>query len=243
MLRNIWTFSLSSVSVDEISGVRMGRQSEGLRKYTEEQVEGRCFSIMFKGRRKNLDLIASSEEEARKWVNSLEKIISNLNNLTCQQKTEQYPCRDSTSCLKAFILTASVVWETLPPHLLHTLMYLSVLSPHKWATIYLKVHISSSLHQKHFSWIYSCLRKADKNKDDKLSQSEVQNFLRLINLDVDDDYAEMLFKVMPSVIVMLVFWQAVLNVMFLDKQQLRNLKNRFKVKSILDGGECIHFNP
>uniref|UniRef100_A0A4W6CJ82 Phosphoinositide phospholipase C n=1 Tax=Lates calcarifer TaxID=8187 RepID=A0A4W6CJ82_LATCA len=119
-------------SVDEISGVRMGRQSEGLRKYTEEQVEGRCFSIMFKGRRKNLDLIASSEEEARKWVNSLEKIISNLNNLTCQQKTEH--------------------------------------------------------------WIYSCLRKADKNKDDKLSQSEVQNFFRLINLDVDDDYAEMLFK-------------------------------------------------
>ncbi|XP_018532999.1 1-phosphatidylinositol 4,5-bisphosphate phosphodiesterase delta-1 isoform X1 [Lates calcarifer] len=122
----------NTFSVDEISGVRMGRQSEGLRKYTEEQVEGRCFSIMFKGRRKNLDLIASSEEEARKWVNSLEKIISNLNNLTCQQKTEH--------------------------------------------------------------WIYSCLRKADKNKDDKLSQSEVQNFFRLINLDVDDDYAEMLFK-------------------------------------------------
>ncbi|GAA6222414.1 1-phosphatidylinositol 4,5-bisphosphate phosphodiesterase delta-1-like isoform X2 [Lates japonicus] len=119
-------------SVDDISGVRMGRQSEGLRKYTEEQVEGRCFSIMFKGRRKNLDLIASSEEEAKKWVSSLEKIISNLNNLTCQQKTEH--------------------------------------------------------------WIYSCLRKADKNKDDKLSQSEVKNFLHLINLDVDDNYAEMLLK-------------------------------------------------
>lgn len=72
----------------------MGRQSEGLRKYTEEQVEGRCFSIMFKGRRKNLDLIASSEEEAKQWVNSLQKMVSNINNLSRQQKTEQYPYRE-----------------------------------------------------------------------------------------------------------------------------------------------------
>lgn len=87
-------FFSSSVSLDDISAVRMGRQSEGLRKYTEEQVEGRCFSIMFKGRRKNLDLIASSEEEAKQWVNSLERIISNISDLSCQQKTEQYPCHD-----------------------------------------------------------------------------------------------------------------------------------------------------
>ena len=40
--------------------------------------------------------------------------------------------------------------------------------------------------------------KADKNKDDKLSHSEVKNFLRLINIEVDDNYAEMLFKVKPS---------------------------------------------
>ncbi|XP_029379930.1 1-phosphatidylinositol 4,5-bisphosphate phosphodiesterase delta-1-like isoform X2 [Echeneis naucrates] len=119
-------------SLDDIAAVRMGRQSEGLRKYTEEQVEIRCFSIMFKGRRKNLDLIASSEEEAKQWVSSLEKMVSRLKNLSCQQKTEH--------------------------------------------------------------WILSCLRKADKNKDDKLSPSEVKNFFRLINIDVEDEYAEMLFK-------------------------------------------------
>ncbi|XP_074545481.1 1-phosphatidylinositol 4,5-bisphosphate phosphodiesterase delta-1-like isoform X2 [Halichoeres trimaculatus] len=119
-------------SLDDISAVRLGRQSEGLRKNTEEQVEGRCFSIMFKGRRKNLDLIASSEEEARQWVNSLEKMRSSINNLSRQQKTEH--------------------------------------------------------------WIYSCLRKADKNDDEKLSESELKNFLRLINIEVDDDYAEELFK-------------------------------------------------
>ncbi|XP_035527313.1 1-phosphatidylinositol 4,5-bisphosphate phosphodiesterase delta-1b isoform X2 [Morone saxatilis] len=119
-------------SLDDISAVRMGRQSEGLRKYTGEQVEGRCFSIMFKARRKNLDLIASSEEEAKQWVNSLQKMLSNMSKLTLQQKTEH--------------------------------------------------------------WILSCLRKADKNEDDKLSQSEVKNFMRLINIEVDDVYAEMLFK-------------------------------------------------
>lgn len=74
----------------------MGRQSEGLRKNTEEQVDGRCFSIFFKSRRKNLDLIASSEEEAKQWVNSLQKIVSSINNLSSQQKAEQYPYHDSS---------------------------------------------------------------------------------------------------------------------------------------------------
>ncbi|XP_012723855.2 1-phosphatidylinositol 4,5-bisphosphate phosphodiesterase delta-1b isoform X1 [Fundulus heteroclitus] len=124
--------SSQTFPVDSISAVRLGRQSEGLKKNTEEHVEGRCFTILFKGRRKNLDLMASSEEEAGRWVRSLEKLISNLNNLSHQQKTEH--------------------------------------------------------------WIFSCLRKADKNKDNKLTQSELQSFLRLINVELDDDYAEMLFK-------------------------------------------------
>ncbi|XP_037313896.1 1-phosphatidylinositol 4,5-bisphosphate phosphodiesterase delta-1-like isoform X1 [Pungitius pungitius] len=127
MFKNSKTFSL-----DDISAVRMGRQSEGLQKNTEDLVEGRCFSIMFKGRRKNLDLIASSEEEAKRWVNSLQKVVSNRNNLNRLQKTEH--------------------------------------------------------------WIFNCLRKADKNEDDKMSQSELKDFLRLINVEVDDKYAEMLFQ-------------------------------------------------
>ncbi|XP_072297137.1 1-phosphatidylinositol 4,5-bisphosphate phosphodiesterase delta-1-like isoform X1 [Eucyclogobius newberryi] len=127
LFRKTPTFSL-----DDVSGLRLGRQSEGLKKYTEEQVDSRCFSIVFKGRRKNLDLIASSEDEAQRWVNSIEKMLSNLNNLNRQEKTEH--------------------------------------------------------------WIFTCLRKADKNKDAKLSESEVKNFMRLINVDVDDEYTDMLFK-------------------------------------------------
>ncbi|KAK5616735.1 hypothetical protein CRENBAI_024211 [Crenichthys baileyi] len=124
--------SRQTFPVNNISAVRLGRQSDGLKKNTEEHVEGRCFSILFNGRRKNLDLMASSEEEAKRWVRSLEKLISSLNNLNRQQTTEH--------------------------------------------------------------WIFSCLRKADKNKDDKLCQSEVKSFLQMINIELDDDYAEMLFK-------------------------------------------------
>lgn len=69
----------------------MGRQSEGLNKYTDASDEGRCFSIIFNDRKKNLDLMAASPEEAQQWVNSLQKVISNMRNLNQQQKSEQYP--------------------------------------------------------------------------------------------------------------------------------------------------------
>uniref|UniRef100_A0A7N8YB36 Phosphoinositide phospholipase C n=1 Tax=Mastacembelus armatus TaxID=205130 RepID=A0A7N8YB36_9TELE len=126
-LKSNQTFSLSDISM-----VRKGRQSEGLKKYTEEQVESCCFSIVFKDSCKNLDLIASSEGEAKQWVKSLEKIISNINKLNCQQKTEH--------------------------------------------------------------WIFSCLKKADKNKDNKMNLEEIKDFFRLINIEVDDNHAEMLLK-------------------------------------------------
>ncbi|XP_049603042.1 1-phosphatidylinositol 4,5-bisphosphate phosphodiesterase delta-1 isoform X1 [Syngnathus scovelli] len=121
-----------SFSIDNISDVRAGRHTEGLKKYTDQQVENCCFSIVFKDHHKNLDLVASSEDEAKQWVSSLQKLISSRNNLNQQQKTEH--------------------------------------------------------------WIFSCLSKADKNKDNKLSVSEIKSFLRLINIDVDDDYADMIFE-------------------------------------------------
>ncbi|XP_016133944.1 1-phosphatidylinositol 4,5-bisphosphate phosphodiesterase delta-1-like [Sinocyclocheilus grahami] len=124
--------SKQTFSVEDIEEVRTGRQTDGLRKYTEESVEGRAFSILFKSQQKGLDLIASSEQEAKKWVGGLEKVISNIKNLTPQKKTEH--------------------------------------------------------------WIYSCMRKADKNFDDKISQKELKSFLRDINIEVDEDYAEMLFQ-------------------------------------------------
>ncbi|EPY89216.1 1-phosphatidylinositol-4,5-bisphosphate phosphodiesterase delta-1 [Camelus ferus] len=43
-------------------------------------------------------------------------------------------------------------------------------------------------------WIHSCLRKADKNKDNKMSFKELQNFLKELNIQVDDSYARKIFR-------------------------------------------------
>ncbi|XP_022599937.1 1-phosphatidylinositol 4,5-bisphosphate phosphodiesterase delta-1-like isoform X1 [Seriola dumerili] len=119
-------------SIDDIDSVRMGRQSEGLNKYTDATVEEQCFSIIFKGRKRNLDLMAINGGEAKQWVNSLNKLISNMRNLNRQQKSEH--------------------------------------------------------------WIINCMRKADKNEDNKMTLKELKHFLRQINIEVDDTYAEEIFK-------------------------------------------------
>lgn len=45
------------------------------------------------------------------------------------------------------------------------------------------------------SWIHSCLRKADKNKDNKMNFKELKNFLKELNIQVDDSYARKIFRV------------------------------------------------
>ncbi|KAG7319482.1 hypothetical protein KOW79_016625 [Hemibagrus wyckioides] len=77
-------------SIEDVECVRAGRHTEGLRKYTEEVMESRAFSILFKGHQKNLDLIANSEEDAKHWVSGLEKVISNTSKLSQQQRTEHW---------------------------------------------------------------------------------------------------------------------------------------------------------
>lgn len=80
-----------TVFIDDIDSVRKGRQSEGLLKYTDSSAEDKCFSIIFKEKKKNLDLMASSKEEANQWVAGLEKILNNVRNMDKKQKSEQYP--------------------------------------------------------------------------------------------------------------------------------------------------------
>uniref|UniRef100_A0A671XE50 Phosphoinositide phospholipase C n=1 Tax=Sparus aurata TaxID=8175 RepID=A0A671XE50_SPAAU len=119
-------------SIDDIDSVRKGRQSEGLNKHTDPRVEEQCFSIIFKGRKKNLDLMAPSGGEAKQWVNGIEKIITNMNDL-------------------------------------------------------FSLHLNAS-------WIINCMRKADKNEDNQMTLKELKHFLRQINVEVDDTYAEEIFK-------------------------------------------------
>ncbi|XP_008394426.1 1-phosphatidylinositol 4,5-bisphosphate phosphodiesterase delta-1a isoform X2 [Poecilia reticulata] len=118
--------------IDDIESVRKGRQTEGLKKHMDADEEEKCFSIMFKGRRKNLDFMADSEEEAHRWVTSLEKLMNHAHNLNKKQKREH--------------------------------------------------------------WFISCMRKADKNKDNKMTLKELKHFLRQVNIEVNDTYVEEIFK-------------------------------------------------
>ncbi|KAH0627635.1 hypothetical protein JD844_003649 [Phrynosoma platyrhinos] len=111
-----------------------------MEKYAKDVPEYRCFSIIFKDQRKNLDLIASSEEIANHWnfidVRSLDRILGKGN-------------------------------------------------------LFYDVKL---LNKQLNSWIHACLRKADKNKDNKMSFKELKNFLKEINILVDEGYARQIFE-------------------------------------------------
>lgn len=53
---------------------------------------------------------------------------------------------------------------------------------------------SMSQRQKLQHWIHTCLRKADKNKDNKMSFKELKNFLKEVNIQMDDSYAKQIFQ-------------------------------------------------
>ncbi|XP_038611833.1 1-phosphatidylinositol 4,5-bisphosphate phosphodiesterase delta-1 isoform X2 [Tachyglossus aculeatus] len=119
-------------SVEDIQEVRPGHRTEVMERFARDTPEPRCFSIIFKGQRSNLDLIAASDQVAGHWVNGLAKIIDRCAAMDQKQKLQH--------------------------------------------------------------WIHSCLRKADKNKDNKMSFKEVKNFLKEINVQVDESYARWIFK-------------------------------------------------
>uniref|UniRef100_A0AAY5EGM8 Phosphoinositide phospholipase C n=1 Tax=Electrophorus electricus TaxID=8005 RepID=A0AAY5EGM8_ELEEL len=68
----------NTFSINDVESVRRGRQSEVLQKFTDSSMEDLCFSIIFKGKRNTLDLVASSPEDAKHWVTGLEKLIASL---------------------------------------------------------------------------------------------------------------------------------------------------------------------
>uniref|UniRef100_A0A8C6XCH5 Phosphoinositide phospholipase C n=1 Tax=Naja naja TaxID=35670 RepID=A0A8C6XCH5_NAJNA len=62
-------------SILHVESVREGYQSEGLRKFGGSFAEEQCFTIVFRGKRKNLDLAARTGTEAQQWVRGLTKLM------------------------------------------------------------------------------------------------------------------------------------------------------------------------
>lgn len=79
------------VSVSDVEAVREGHQSEVLLSIADEFPPDRCFTLVFRGRRGNLDLVAESAEEAQSWIKGIRKLIDNLENMGQREKLDQYP--------------------------------------------------------------------------------------------------------------------------------------------------------
>uniref|UniRef100_A0A674I5B2 Phosphoinositide phospholipase C n=1 Tax=Terrapene triunguis TaxID=2587831 RepID=A0A674I5B2_9SAUR len=84
-----YTFSISDVET-----VREGHQSEVLQSLAEEFPPEHCFTVVFHGRRGNLDLIAGSPEEAQCWVRGLRRLVEIVTKMDQQEKMDQYPSAD-----------------------------------------------------------------------------------------------------------------------------------------------------
>uniref|UniRef100_A0A8C3Q3I8 Phosphoinositide phospholipase C n=1 Tax=Chrysolophus pictus TaxID=9089 RepID=A0A8C3Q3I8_CHRPC len=79
------------VSISDVETVREGHQSEVLQSLAEEFPPERCFTIVFYGRRGNLDLIAGTEEEAQCWVQGLRQLIEVATSMDQRERIDQYP--------------------------------------------------------------------------------------------------------------------------------------------------------
>ncbi|XP_077171937.1 1-phosphatidylinositol 4,5-bisphosphate phosphodiesterase delta-3 isoform X2 [Paroedura picta] len=77
-------------SIFHIESVREGYQSEGLRKYGGSFPEAQCFTIVFRGKRKNLDLAAQTVEEAQRWVRGLTKLMARAEAMSQREKLEHW---------------------------------------------------------------------------------------------------------------------------------------------------------
>ncbi|KAM8903256.1 1-phosphatidylinositol 4,5-bisphosphate phosphodiesterase delta-4 isoform 1-T1 [Spinachia spinachia] len=121
----------STFSVMDLEAIRDGHQSEVLVSIADEFPADRCFTLVFRGRRGNLDLVAESAEEAQSWIKGMRKLIENLENMGEREKLDQ--------------------------------------------------------------WIGDWFRKADKNNDGRMNFKEVQDLLKMMNVDMNEHHAHRLF--------------------------------------------------
>lgn len=74
-----------------MEAVREGHQSEMLLSVADEFPANRCFTLVFRGRRGNLDLVAESAEEAQAWIQGVRALMENIENMDESTKLDQYP--------------------------------------------------------------------------------------------------------------------------------------------------------
>uniref|UniRef100_A0A673ADQ1 Phosphoinositide phospholipase C n=1 Tax=Sphaeramia orbicularis TaxID=375764 RepID=A0A673ADQ1_9TELE len=80
-------------AVTEVECVREGCKSEALRPLSGSVPENRCFTVVFRGARKSLDLLCPCEDEAKRWVRGLRTLKECVANMSQKEKLDQYPSR------------------------------------------------------------------------------------------------------------------------------------------------------
>ncbi|XP_042535143.1 1-phosphatidylinositol 4,5-bisphosphate phosphodiesterase delta-4 [Dipodomys spectabilis] len=78
-----------SFSISDVETVRMGYDSELLRSLAEELPLEQGFTIVFHGRRPNLDLVANSVEEAQNWIRGLQLLVELVTSMDQQERLDQ----------------------------------------------------------------------------------------------------------------------------------------------------------
>ncbi|KAJ8389935.1 hypothetical protein AAFF_G00112200 [Aldrovandia affinis] len=78
-------------AVTEVECVREGCQSEALRKLSGTVPEGQCFTVVFRGTRKSLDLCCTSQDEALCWVRGIRTLQERVSNMSQKEKLDQHP--------------------------------------------------------------------------------------------------------------------------------------------------------
>uniref|UniRef100_A0A8C6NJN6 Phosphoinositide phospholipase C n=1 Tax=Nothobranchius furzeri TaxID=105023 RepID=A0A8C6NJN6_NOTFU len=123
--------SQQTFAITEVECVREGCQSEALRRLSGSVPDNQCFTVVFSGARKSLDLRCHSADEAQRWVRGL-RFLKHQGQPVC------------------------------------------FLTP--------------------YNWIQSYLRRADENRDGKMTYDEVKRLLQMINIDLSEQYSRNLFK-------------------------------------------------
>ncbi|KAM6904617.1 1-phosphatidylinositol 4,5-bisphosphate phosphodiesterase delta-3-A-like [Xenentodon cancila] len=82
--------SQQTFAVTEVECVREGCQSEALRRLSGSIPENQCFTVIFRGARKSLDLLCTSTDEAQRWVRGLRFLKERVANMTQKEKLDNW---------------------------------------------------------------------------------------------------------------------------------------------------------
>ncbi|XP_059559151.1 1-phosphatidylinositol 4,5-bisphosphate phosphodiesterase delta-4 isoform X5 [Myotis daubentonii] len=88
--RQVGARAKASFSISDVETVRNGHESELLRSLAEEFPLEQGFTIVFHGRRSNLDLVANSVEEAQIWMKGLQLLVDFVTNMDQQERLDQW---------------------------------------------------------------------------------------------------------------------------------------------------------